>query len=47
MVVSNSFPVFFTYESSIIVVSNIELTVYTLDGFILDLSVSKYGFICM
>ena len=37
--------VFFNYECSIIVVSIIELTVYTLDGWIFHFCVSKYGFV--
>ena len=47
--VAFSCSVFINYESSIIVVSIIELTAYTLDGLILDLCtcVSKYGFLCM
>ena len=38
---------FFNSECSIIVVSIIELTVYTLDGLILYLCVYKYRFVCM
>ena len=37
----------FKYECSIIVVSMIELTAYTLDGWIFGLCASKYGFVCM
>ena len=36
---------FFNYESLVIVLLIIELTVYTLDGLILELCVSKYGFL--
>ena len=37
----------YSYITSIIVVSIIELTVYTLDGLLLVLCVSKYGFACI
>ena len=37
----------FNNESSVVLASIIELTVYTLDGLILDKCVSKYGFVCM
>ena len=42
MVVVSSF---FNYECSIIVVSIIELTAYTLDGLIFGLCAFKYGFV--
>ena len=47
MVALSSFSVFFNYECSIIVVSIIDLTVYTSDGWIFGLCASIYGFVCM
>ena len=38
---------FFDYESSIVVVSMIDFTVYTLDSSIYDLCASKYKIVCM
>ena len=35
------------HNCGIIVESIIELTVYTLDGWIFGLCASKYGFVCM
>ena len=47
MVVLSSFSAFFNYECSVAVVSIIELTAYSLDGWIFGLCASNYGFVCM